>query len=214
VLSNVGFPALFPDARRDATVDPYWATEDSMGNATLLALVFSLTFASSGGAADRSFAPDENGQIVFVTPSGNIGCTYIPKGGTAMYTPDDGGPELGCDRIQPLYVRLGPPASPSSSRWKATAPAAATPTFCSTATAGGPARSAAPPSEAALHARVRWPWLLRKQKEIHRQLTRARRRPAGLRTAFPLNAPRFALIRRPIPTIRREQGCHGWPFTV
>jgi hypothetical protein len=78
-----------------------------MGNATLLALVFSLTFASSGGAADRSFAPDENGQIVFVTPSGNIGCTYIPKGGTAMYTPDDGGPELGCDRIQPLYVRLG-----------------------------------------------------------------------------------------------------------
>jgi hypothetical protein len=77
-----------------------------MGNATLLALVFSLTFASSGGAADRSFAPDENGQIVFVTPSGNIGCTYIPKGGTAMYTPDDGGPELGCDRIQPLYVRL------------------------------------------------------------------------------------------------------------
>jgi hypothetical protein len=42
----------------------------------------------------------------FVTPSGNIGCTYIPKGGTAMYTPDDGGPELGCDRIQPLYVRL------------------------------------------------------------------------------------------------------------
>lgn len=77
-----------------------------MRNATLPALAFALASASSGIAADRSFKPDESGQIVFVTPSLNIGCTYIPKGGSSMYTPDDGGPELGCDRIEPLYVRL------------------------------------------------------------------------------------------------------------
>jgi hypothetical protein len=77
-----------------------------MRNATLLALAISVASTSSGRAADRTFKPDETGQIVFVTPSRNIGCTYIPKGGTAMYTPDDGGPEPGCDRIEPLYVRL------------------------------------------------------------------------------------------------------------
>lgn len=32
--------------------------------------------------------------------------------------------------------------------------------------------------------------------------------------AFYLNEGRFALIRQPIPNKRREQGCHGWPFTV
>jgi hypothetical protein len=70
------------------------------------ALAVSLAFTSQALAADRSFMPDEDGQIVFVTPSRNIGCTYIPKGGSTMYTPDDGGPELGCDRIKPKHVRL------------------------------------------------------------------------------------------------------------
>ena len=41
----------------------------------------------------------------FVMPSGNIGCTYIPEGGTDVYQPEDGGPELSCDRIAPKYVR-------------------------------------------------------------------------------------------------------------
>lgn len=41
----------------------------------------------------------------FVMPSGNIGCTYIPEGGTAVYQPADGGPELSCDRIEPKYLR-------------------------------------------------------------------------------------------------------------
>ncbi|MCR6501249.1 hypothetical protein MUO32_19630 [Shinella sp. CPCC 101442] len=41
----------------------------------------------------------------FVMPSGNIGCIYIPEGGTAVYQPVDGGPELSCDRIEPKYVR-------------------------------------------------------------------------------------------------------------
>jgi hypothetical protein len=41
----------------------------------------------------------------FVMPSGNIGCVYIPEGGTDVYQPADGGPELSCDRIEPKYVR-------------------------------------------------------------------------------------------------------------
>lgn len=41
----------------------------------------------------------------FVMPSGNIGCTYIPEGGTDVYEPADGGPELSCDRIEPKYLR-------------------------------------------------------------------------------------------------------------
>ncbi|MCF3638412.1 hypothetical protein LXM94_00325 [Rhizobium sp. TRM95111] len=41
----------------------------------------------------------------FVMPSGNIGCTYIPEGGTDTYQPPDGGPELSCDRVEPIYLR-------------------------------------------------------------------------------------------------------------
>ena len=41
----------------------------------------------------------------FVLPSGNIGCIYTPEGGTDVYQPADGGPELACDRVEPRYVR-------------------------------------------------------------------------------------------------------------
>lgn len=41
----------------------------------------------------------------FVMPSGNIGCVYIPEGGTDVYQPEDGGPELSCDRVEPKYLR-------------------------------------------------------------------------------------------------------------
>jgi hypothetical protein len=41
----------------------------------------------------------------FVMPSGNIGCIYIPEGGTTVYQPADVGPELSCDRIEPKYLR-------------------------------------------------------------------------------------------------------------
>lgn len=49
-------------------------------------------------------------QVEFVLPSGNVGCIYTPKGGTDVYQPVDGGPELSCDRVEPHYVRivLGP----------------------------------------------------------------------------------------------------------
>jgi hypothetical protein len=46
------------------------------------------------------------GQVDFVTPSGNIGCIYTPAGGTSWYQTADGGPELACDRVMPTYIRL------------------------------------------------------------------------------------------------------------
>jgi hypothetical protein len=47
------------------------------------------------------------GQLVeFQLPSGNIGCVYVPAGGTAVYQTPDGRAELACDRVAPAYVRL------------------------------------------------------------------------------------------------------------
>lgn len=57
-------------------------------------------------AAEQIFPPDANGLISFVTPSTNIGCAYAPKGGTKVYVPADGGPELSCDRVEPVYLRF------------------------------------------------------------------------------------------------------------
>ncbi|MDO9415129.1 hypothetical protein [Pararhizobium sp.] len=45
-------------------------------------------------------------QEEFTLPSGNIGCIYTPQGGTEVYQPEDGGPELACDRVEPQYVRV------------------------------------------------------------------------------------------------------------
>lgn len=57
-------------------------------------------------AAEKDFPPNESGQIAFITPSRNIGCIFTPAGGTEVYEPADGGPELSCDRVEPAYVRL------------------------------------------------------------------------------------------------------------
>lgn len=61
-------------------------------------------------AEEQEIEPDDHGQIAFVTPSGNIGCLYTPRGGTDIYEPIDGGPELTCERVEPDYVTviLGP----------------------------------------------------------------------------------------------------------
>ena len=61
-------------------------------------------------AKEQVFAAQDNGQITFVMPSGNIGCIYTPAGGTDVYEPVNGGPEISCDRIAPTYVNitLGP----------------------------------------------------------------------------------------------------------
>lgn len=57
-------------------------------------------------ARDRSVPTGSTGQAEFITPSGNVGCTYTPKGGTATYEPTGGGPELICERVEPTYVTL------------------------------------------------------------------------------------------------------------
>ncbi|MEI2299526.1 hypothetical protein [Ensifer sp. MJa1] len=49
--------------------------------------------------------PPAGEQEMFMMPSGNIGCVYTPEGGTAVYQPQDGGPELACDIVAPRYVR-------------------------------------------------------------------------------------------------------------
>ena len=65
-----------------------------------------LLLAAAASAQPVTFKPEANGQINFVLPSKNIGCTVTPQGGTETYKPFDGGPELSCDRIEPRYVRL------------------------------------------------------------------------------------------------------------
>lgn len=48
---------------------------------------------------------DDEGQVAFVMPSGNIGCIYIPAGGTSVYESADGNAEIQCDRVEPNYLR-------------------------------------------------------------------------------------------------------------
>lgn len=55
-------------------------------------------------AASPSPAP--GGRAEFTAAGGNVGCTYTPAGGTAIYTTHDGRAELFCDRVEPAYVRL------------------------------------------------------------------------------------------------------------
>lgn len=54
--------------------------------------------------AQQMLANDE-GQVEFVMPSGNIGCIYTPEGGTSVYETMDGLAEIQCDRVEPDYVR-------------------------------------------------------------------------------------------------------------
>lgn len=70
---------------------------------TLLAV--SIASLSPATAKEQSFAP-EDGQVSFLTPSNNIQCTYTPKGGGGTYVPEDGGPEIQCDRAEPDYLRF------------------------------------------------------------------------------------------------------------
>ncbi len=56
---------------------------------------------------NASEAPTPAGELEeFMLPSGNIGCVYIPPGGTAVYRSPDGRAELQCDRVAPTYVRI------------------------------------------------------------------------------------------------------------
>lgn len=51
-------------------------------------------------------SPAPGGTSEFAAAGGNVGCTYTPVGGTAVYTTQDGRAELFCDRVEPTYVRL------------------------------------------------------------------------------------------------------------
>ena len=57
-------------------------------------------------AEEQEVEARDNGQIEFTMPSGNIGCLYTPAGGTDVYEPAGGGPELICERIEPSYVTV------------------------------------------------------------------------------------------------------------
>lgn len=47
-----------------------------------------------------------SGAADFEAPSGNVGCNYIPDGGNGVYHSPDGGAELICDRVAPIYLRF------------------------------------------------------------------------------------------------------------
>lgn len=76
----------------------------------VLLAALTMLLAPMAYAKEQVFEVQDNGQISFVMPSGNIGCIYTPAGGTDVYEPVDGGPEVSCDRIAPTYVNitLGP----------------------------------------------------------------------------------------------------------
>ena len=73
--------------------------------AALCVMAALLALGGSADAADQTF-PEQDGQVLFTTPSGNIGCVYTPEGGAPHYQPADGGPELQCDRVEPTYLRF------------------------------------------------------------------------------------------------------------
>ena len=64
------------------------------------------SFSQPALSANQSFGPSGNGGTEFMMPSGNVACIYIPAGGTDVYEPEDGGPELQCDRVEPTYLRF------------------------------------------------------------------------------------------------------------
>ncbi len=65
-----------------------------------VAAILVLLFAGQAGlAAEQTFKPDENGQISFRLPSGNIACTFAPSPETV-----ERGPQLVCERVEPIYT--------------------------------------------------------------------------------------------------------------
>jgi hypothetical protein len=57
-------------------------------------------------AKEQVIEANDAGQISFTMPSGNVGCLYTPEGGTDVYEPAGGGPELICERVEPSYVTV------------------------------------------------------------------------------------------------------------
>jgi hypothetical protein len=80
----------------------------AMRTGAILAILALATLACQAASATgtMTFDPDAGGSTSFSMPSGNIGCVYTPEGGSATYVPEDGGPELSCDRVEPTYERF------------------------------------------------------------------------------------------------------------
>jgi hypothetical protein len=72
----------------------------------MLAAVFAAGMAMPAFAGEVVLEAGKSGQVEFATPSGNIGCIVTPEGGTDVYEPAGGGPEIMCDRVEPDYVRV------------------------------------------------------------------------------------------------------------
>lgn len=72
----------------------------------MLAFALAAGLAMPATAAEVELEAGESGQVEFAMPSGNIGCIVTPEGGTDVYQPADGGPEIMCDRVEPDYVRV------------------------------------------------------------------------------------------------------------
>lgn len=71
-----------------------------------VALVLALMTGAPAHAEEQVLEEMDTGQVGFVMPSGNIGCLFTPEGGTDVYMPENGGPELICERVEPSYVTV------------------------------------------------------------------------------------------------------------
>lgn len=73
---------------------------------TLVAVAAVLCAGAAVAQTPVAIPPDPSGAVTFVMPSGNVACIYTPPGGSSVYVPLDGGPELSCDRAEPTYLRF------------------------------------------------------------------------------------------------------------
>lgn len=68
-----------------------------------LAIALAAFAAPALAGTEVAFNPAPDGTISFVMPSGNVGCTFIPPGGTPVYATATGAEELHCTRVEPDY---------------------------------------------------------------------------------------------------------------
>ncbi|WP_377290814.1 hypothetical protein [Rhizobium sp. SG2393] len=99
-------------AEATSTPAPRQPTADGMGTAPAGEVQTPVPQTGTGdagtvngaGTVTRNTAPLPDPEA-FETPTGNIGCVYTPAGGSRVYVPADGGPELSCDIVEPRYIR-------------------------------------------------------------------------------------------------------------
>jgi hypothetical protein len=106
-----GLPAGFRDVRAGTSSSRRCGQCSAQQELTMRCTAFALVvFAASLTPAFAqnvvTIAPTLQGNTQFSMPSGNVECIYTPAGGSTVYKPLDGGPELSCDRRDPQYVTL------------------------------------------------------------------------------------------------------------